>query len=379
MKTKIAFFFLLCTVVLSTAVAQSREDDDMYFTSKDRAVMNAALQKDRQEIFASSKVRRITESETASIINPTDSYSARNVNPEYISGAKVGSNASSTDQYFSPNYQPTAVNQNLASNCAGCGFNAFNNNGFNNGFYSPFNSFGNPYYYGMAGMGMNPWRFNNFGMMDPWMMNNINGFYQPGFSFGFGMRNRFGWGRGSGWNSLSNYNPFGFNNWGMNSFYGGWGNGWGMNGFYGNGWNNWGNPWGGGNTVVIVDRPRPNSARGEEIDRYYSTNGNRGGGNSGGRVATTDNSQQYYNRAWRNDASTPQRGSTTWNNTRSYQQNYNGWNNNNSSNRNNWGGSNEGINNGGFSGGRSSGFSGGGGAAPSGGGGGGGGARRGRD
>ena len=186
MKTKIAFFFLLCTVVLSTSVAQSREDDDMYFTSKDRAAMNAALQKDRQEIFASSKVRRITESETASIINPTDSYSARNVNPEYISGAKVGSNASSTDQYFSPNYQPTAVNQNLSSNCASCGFN-----NFNNGFYSPFNRFGNPYRMGgmgMMGLGMSPWGYNSMSMMnpwmDPWMM---NGFYQPGFSIGFGI------------------------------------------------------------------------------------------------------------------------------------------------------------------------------------------------
>jgi len=376
MKTKLAFLFLMCTVVLSTAVAQSREDDDMYFTAKDRAVLNAALQKERQEIFASSNTRRITESETAATINPTDSYSARNVNPEYISGAKVGANTNANAQYFSPNYQPTTVNQNLASNCASCGFNAFNYNGFNNGFYSPYSRFGNPYGMagmGMMGMGMNRWGYNNFGMMDPWMMNSMNGFYQPGFSMGFGMGNGFGW--GSGWNNF--YNPWGFNNWGMNSFYGGgWGNSWGMNGFYGNGWNSWGNPWGGGNTVVIVDRPRPNSARGEEIDRYYSTNGNRGGSNSGGRVATSDNSQQYYNRAWRNDTATPQRGSTTWNNTRSYQQSYNGWNNN--STRSNWDRSNEGFNNGGFSGGRSSGFSGGGGAAPSGGGGGGG-ARRGRD
>ncbi|MCX8490730.1 MAG: hypothetical protein ORN54_06650, partial [Cyclobacteriaceae bacterium] len=117
MKTRTAFLFLVCPVVLSTAVAQSIEDDDMYFTSKDRAVMNAALQKEQQEIFASANTRRITESETAATINPTESYSARNVNPEYISGAKVGSSANASTQYFSPNYQPTAVNQNLASNC----------------------------------------------------------------------------------------------------------------------------------------------------------------------------------------------------------------------------------------------------------------------
>ncbi len=369
MKTRIAFLFLVCTVVLSTAVAQSREDDDMYFTPKDRAVLNAASQKDRQEIFASSNVRRITESETAATINPTDSYSSRNVNPEYISGAKVGTNNTANAQYFSPNYQPTAVNQNLASNYTNVG--SYNYNGFNNGFgYSPYNRFGMSGMYGMGGFGMmSPFGYGNYGMMnpyygyDPFFMRG-NGFYGSGFSMGFG--SGFGYGMGGFGNSFGNpYGPYG-----MNGFYGGF-QGTICNGFYGN------NNWGGGNTVVIVDRPRPNSARGEEIDRYYSTNGNRGGSNSGGRVATTDNSQQYYNRAWRNDAATPQRGSTTWNNTRSYQQNYNGWNDNTNSNRNNWGGSNGGINNGGFSGGRSSGFSGGGGAAPSGGGGGG--ARRGRD
>lgn len=376
MKTKVAFLTFLAAATVSCAWAQSTEDDDMYFTSKDRVALNAAQSASRQEVLASANSRRITESEVASTINPTDSYSARNVNPEYISGSKVGSNTTANVQYFAPNYQPTSVNQNLASNCNSCGYNSnFNSyNGFNNGYgYNRFGSFGSPY-----GMGsMSPYGYNSYGMMSPYsnyggygyspysMMG--SGFYGSALSFGFGS----GFGNGFGYGS-----PFGFGN----SYYG-------MNSFYGNGYNSFYNPYSYGynsygygytnsRTVVVADRPRPESARNQEVDRYYSANGNRGGmANSGGRVAGVDNSQQYYNRTWRNDAAV-ERGTTTWNNTRSYQQNNNnGWNN---SNNNNWGNSNSG-----FSGGRSSSFSNGGGngsfSGGSSGGSSGGGSRRGRD
>jgi hypothetical protein len=364
MKTKAGILSFLAVAAVSGVYAQSIEEDDMYFTAKDRAALNAAQSVARQETFAAPGTRRITESEVSSTINPTDSYSARNVNPEYISGSKVGGNSSGGVQYFSPNYQPTAVNQNLASNCNSCGFNSFNN-----GFGNPwgFNRFGGRMGIGM-GMGMmSPWGFNNFGMMDPWMNPWMdpwmmgNGFYQPGFSMGFGS----GWGNGWGnpWNNF----------YGMNSFYGGWGNQWG----WGGGFNSWNNPWVNNRPVVIVEYHRPQSTRSQEIDRYYGNDGIRSrssnSGSSGGRVASNDNSQQYYNRAWRNDAAPANRGTDTWNNTRSYQQNYNnGWNNNS-----NWGGRNNGSFN---SGGRSSYSPAGGGGGYSGGGSsGGGGSRRGRD
>jgi hypothetical protein len=376
MKTKVAFLTFLATAVVSSVWAQSTEDDDMYFTSKDRAALNAVQSASRQEVLASASSRRITESEVASTINPTDSYSARNVNPEYISGSKMGSNSTASVQYFSPTYQPTSVNQNLASNncnCTNTGYNGFNN-GFNNSYgYNRFGSFGSPY--GMGGM--SPYGYNSYGMMNPYsnyggygyspysMMGNSmmmgSGFYGSGLSFGIGS----GFGNSFGYGS-----PFGFGNYyGMNSYYG--------NSFYNPYSYGYGSGYGYGSRTVAatVDRPRPSSARNQEVDRYYSTDGNRGGvANSGGRVASVDNSQQYYNRTWRNDAAA-ERGTTTWNNTRSYQQNYNnGW--NNSNNNSNWGGSN-----GGFSGGRSSSFStgGGGGGFSGGSGGGGGGSRRGRD
>lgn len=182
MKTKTILLSLMA-VVMGTRVFAQEEIDDMYFTAKDRAAYNASHQAE----FASLS-KRVTETEaTAPVINPTDSYSARGVNPEYVSGAKVGTNSTASNaQYFSSNYQPTAVNQVLTKN------NSFNNYAYN-GFGSPwgYNRWGmNPY----MGMGFSPWGYNSMSMMnpwmDPWMMNGMGGFYQPGISIGFGT----GWG-----------------------------------------------------------------------------------------------------------------------------------------------------------------------------------------
>lgn len=374
MKTKIALLSLIA-VAMGMRVFAQEEIDDMYFTAKDRAAYNAKHQAE----FASLS-RRVTETEaSAPVINPTDSYSARGVNPEFVSGAKVGTNSSASNvSYFSANYQPTSVNQALSSN------NSAYNNAMFNGFGNPwgYNRWGmNPYGMGGMGMGFSPWGYNNMSMMnpyyDPWMMNGMGmgGFYQPGLSIGFGT----GWGNSWGWGSPSSmfwnnfYSPWGMGGWGMNSFYGGgWGNPYfGYNSFY--------NPWGwnsfyGGSAVVVVDRPRAQSARNQEIDRYYSTD-NRGGVASGGRVA----SEQYYNSGWRNDPSY-QNSNSAWQTrpTQSTNAWNNGWNTNNNWNNNNngWGNSNNSW------GGRSSSFSTGGGGGFSGGssgGGGGGGSRRGRD
>ncbi len=374
MKTKIALLCLMASLV--THAWAQEEIDDMYFTAKDRAAYNAT----RQAEFASLP-RRASEPEAdAPVINPTDSYSARGVNPEYISGAKMGTNTPTGNvSYFSANYQPTSVNQALSSN------NSAYTNSMYNGFGNPwgYNRWAmNPYGMGGMGMGFSPWGYNNMSMMnpyyDPWMMNGMGmgGFYQPGLSIGFGTGwgNSWGWGSPSSmfWNSFNS--PWGMGGWGMNSFYGGWGNPWGWNSFNNPwGWNSWGNPYF-GSTVVVVDRPRAQSARNQEIDRYYSTTSN-GGSTTGGRVA----SDQYYNSGWRNDPSY-QNSNSAWQTRTNPSTNAwnNGWNNNNSNwNNNGWGNSNSGW------GGRSSTFStGGGGGVSTGGGGGssgGGGSRRGRD
>lgn len=347
MKTKAAFLTIVALAAGSCVVAQSVEQDDMYFTAKDRAALNAT----HEAILTSQQAKRITESETTSTINPTDSYSARNVNPEYVSGSKVGSNTSAAAQYFTPNYQPTAVNQNLTSNC-NCGYNSYSSR-YGNAYssYNPYgySGFGSPY--GYSSMYNSMMGYGSYGMlMSPFYGNSM---YSSSLMFGFGSQ-----GMNYGFGSYS----------GMNSFYGGY------NPYaYNNGYR-YGSP-----TIAVVDNPRVASSRNQEVDRYYSASGTRGRvetGSNGGRVATSGD-QQYYNRTWRNDAQQMSRGTDTWNNTRSYQQDHNNsWNNSN----NNWGsrngdfGGSRGINSGGgFSGGGAAGS---GGAAVSGSGGGG---RRGRD
>jgi hypothetical protein len=372
MKTKVAFLTFLAAATVSCAWAQSTEDDDMYFTSKDRVAFSIAQNASRQAMLASTDARRITESEVAPTINPTDSYSARNVNPEYISGAKVGSNSTTTAQYFSPNYQPTSVNQNLASNSSNCNCNMNSYNGFNNYGYNRFGSFGSPY--GMSGM--SPYGYNSYGMnpyssfYDPYGMS--SGFYQPGLSFGLGsgFGNSFGFGNSWGSPSSMFWNSY----YGGNSFYGGgFGNPYGNSFYnpYGYGYSSYNSGYG-SRTVVVADRPSRTSARNQEIDRYYTADRTTSGGNSGGRVATQD----YYNRGWRNDVQ--QANQNSWN-TRT-NQNSNAWNSGWNNNNTNTGWNNNNQNSGwGNSGGRS--FSAGGGGGSSGGGsaGGGGGSRRGRD
>ncbi len=352
MKTKVAFLTFLAAATVSCAWAQSTEDDDMYFTSKDRVAFSVAQNASRQAVLASTDSRRITESEVASTINPTDSYSARNVNPEYISGSKVGSNSTASVHYFSPNYQPTSVNQNLASNCNSCGYNNnFNSyNGFNNGYgYNRFGSFGSPY--GMGGM--SPYGYNSYSMMDPY--SNYGGYgYSPYSMMGsgfYGSALSFGFGSGFG-NSFGYGSPFGFgNNYGMNSYYG--------NSFF--------NPYGYGygSSVVVVDNRNTTygtrSSRSTSSPNYY--NNNNGQGVNNGRSVAANGASTYYDRGWRQGANSTTR--STWDNPSNSGGNNRGWNNSNNGSPNsggrqsNWDNSNNSFYNGGFSGGRSGGFSGG--------------------
>jgi uncharacterized membrane protein YgcG len=346
MKTKVAFLIVLAMAAGSCVFAQTTEEyDDMYFTSKDRATLTA-----NRQVVLSEGARRVTDSETASVINPTDSYSARNVNPEYISGTNSNTIASSPIQYFSPSYQPLTVNQKLSTNCGACGNNSYSN--FNN-----FNQFSNPY------------GFNNYGMMNSFggfgSFNSFgNSFYQPGLNFSFG----------NGWGSPSSMF---WSYYGGNSFYGnGFGNPYGNTFYnpYGYGYS-WYNSGYGSHTFVAADRPSRTSARNQEIDRYYTADRTISGGNTGGRSAT----QEYYYRGWRNDVQTANQSS--WNTRPNQNSNAwsSGWNNSNTNNSNTNNGWNSNQNSSwGNSGGRS--FSTGGGSSGGGSaGGGGGGSRRGRD
>src|SRR5580765_3990235 len=106
MKTK---SILLSLVAIASGICVfAQENDDMYFGSKDRSKIGLA---NREEVvLASAKANTAVQT-----INPSDSYSARNENPDYIAGAKVGSNATTTSSYFTPTYRPY-VDQSLYSN-----------------------------------------------------------------------------------------------------------------------------------------------------------------------------------------------------------------------------------------------------------------------
>lgn len=365
MKSRFIYLLMLALVAFS-AQAQKVENDDMYFNAKDRLALNAT----KPVRFMAAK----EETTVASTINPTDSYSARNVNPEYISRSKVdpsSQQSGNSSSYFVPNFQPKGVNQNLASN------NYSNYNSFNNPYYySPYSNygFGSPY--------SSFYPYNSFGY-SPMMSMGYGGYgYSPWssmFSLGLGCGYGSMWGSPSMsfWNNYYGMNSFGYSPWGYNSML--YGYGYNPYSYYGNYY--------GGNTVIINGSDYngrgavygKRASRSTDIDNSYSSD-NRNvttvdshGRNRGSSGRVSDGSSTYYNSSWR---SNPSNNNSGWNN--SGRTSGNSWDNGNSSNSHNswfdnsgsrnsnwnnsnanWGGSN-------FGGGRSSGISGSGGAGSSG-------------
>jgi len=374
MKIRITFLSLLAVSVAMVASAQVVENDDMYFNSKDRARVAAAKPLTLKSISS--------EHEVATAINPTDSYSARNVNPEYISQSTVNPSGSSAPAtYFTPNYTPTAVNQNL--NKSSSGWNNCNcATAGNNPYFGmmPGYGYGSNYPYMSSMYGYNPYSYG---------YNGFNSMYNSGWSsmlsLGFGMGGYYPYGGSSlGMGGSSFWNNY----YGMNYY-----SGWGMNSYY-------------PNRVVVINNNDYNNhvvygkraSRSSDLNNVVTSNGRsatmvttdsqgrvRG---SNGRVASDGNTSNnaYYQRGWRANPETNSALRSTYSNgTRS------GADDSGFSNRSNFGSSNSRNSNSSFfdnGGSRSSGFGGGsnfssgGGSRGSVGGGGGGsssGARRGRD
>jgi len=364
MKSRITFLSILLVLVAFVASAQDVEFDDMYFRSKDRVILAASKP---LTVRVPSK-----DMEVISTINPTDSYSARNVNPEYLSQSKVNPSSSNEPvSYFVPNYTPTSVNQSISNsgysnyansncNCSGLNNPYSSYYGGMSGFGSPYNSFYSPYGYG------SPYGYNSF--------------YGPGWSTSLSMT--MGFGAYNSWGSpYGNY--YGMNSWGMGMSYG-------YGGYYGGYNSGWYRP-----PVIIVGGGDSNgsgvvygkrSSRSNDLNNNVTT-GYRSTGTvdtqgrtrgSSGRIASNDNaSGSYYQSGWRTNPETnPNR--SNWSNSGRTSGDFNNnydrsnsslFNNNNSSRSSNW------------SSGSNSSFSSGGGRSSSGGtsGGSSGGVRRGRD
>ena len=281
MKTK-----LFLTSVMSAAAFISFgqvENDDMYFTAKDRIKLNSTK--------PMATVRNIDDYDNeVAAINPTDSYSGRGTNPEHTSQAIVNPKSQQSDpQYFVAGYQPARVNQNLNDYTP-----TYSNYAWDSPYYGRMNGFGSPYssFYTPSWLGLNTsfgYTFGGFG----------SGWY-GGMNYGWGSPSSMFW---------NDYN-------GINS----WNSGWGMNSGWGSGWNNVG--YGGfyrPTTVIVVNNGDGNNgytygkrgSRSSDVNNYYDNTRNDGTVGTRGRVRTesangrvASSESQYYNREWRNNPET---------------------------------------------------------------------------
>lgn len=298
MKIRIAFLSLLAMLITVVASAQVVEYDDMYFNSKDRVKVTSA-----RPVTMTHEQKELNQVVTP--INPTDSYSARNVNPEYISQSKINpTEVLENAPYFTPDYTPTGVNQSIYNNAYPS--NNYYNSMFNNpygmsAFGSPFNSFYSPYS-----------AFSPFGYGGMYPSSGWSSMWSIGMGFGYGM--------------------MGYPSMGMGM---GWGCGYCFNSFYGYGMS----PWGFGNYypggLVVISNPdnaRPvtygrRTSRSNDLNNQVYNN-NRANGTTttvvdangkvrgaGGRTTSGNEPGSYYQRGWRENPAT--RPSSTWSNTNS--------------------------------------------------------------
>ena len=152
MKSKVTFLGLVSMLFTVVASAQDIENDDMYFNSKDRAKVKASKASEVSASIKKSKKPAMAEE----ALNPTDSYSARNVNPEYQARTNSQTAQADNQDYFDNNYK-----YNNANN-----FNNWNNN-FNSRYSNPWyggnyydpniNSCNSPYYGSSYDTWGNPW------------------------------------------------------------------------------------------------------------------------------------------------------------------------------------------------------------------------------
>jgi hypothetical protein len=304
MKSKVALLSLVSLLFTFASVAQEIENDDMYFNSKDRAKLSA--NKATEPSYTASIKKTKKEPVEEQISNPTDSYSARNVNPEYEARSNSETAQADNEDYFVNNYQ---YNNATKLNTWNNDFNRWYTNPWYGGnYYDPYIASWNSPYYGSY--------YDAWG--SPWG----NPYYRSGwsssFSYHWGNSWNYGWGMNYG---FGNYcNPY--NAWAGTPYYGY--SPWGYS-YY----NGWGYP----NQVVVIEsgnRYGPaygkRGSRSSEVSRdYVNRSGrtyNRDTQNpdtsrpiTGGRVGTTTSRQSdYYNRTWRNQS----QNSSSYGNSNSY-------------------------------------------------------------
>jgi hypothetical protein len=285
MKTRIVLGVLMASA-LALQVAAQVENDDMYFKAKDREKLraeNAAASfnvndKIDNDYKAFKKKHFEETEEITENVNPTDSYSARTVNPEYISRSNSEQAGEDEQNYYVEGYTPPTTydsysgrgysNNALSNNWNNTNWN-YRNSWYGNSFYDPFYS---PYY----------------GFRDPWMSPYYCGGSGLSMSLGYTWGNSWGpgwnYGMGYGWggNPYGYYSPYsnwGYSNWGYPTYY--------NNGGYEN-----------NSGVTYGKRPSRHSAVVTPTQRSHQRVTNNG--NTNGRVRQT--SDEYYVKPMRRTA-----------------------------------------------------------------------------
>ncbi|HZB14107.1 MAG TPA: hypothetical protein VE467_13805, partial [Chryseolinea sp.] len=153
MKRKVTLLAVVSMLFTFVASAQEIENDDMYFNSKDRAKVKAS--KASEASYASIK-KTNKQAIPEEALNPTDSYSARNVNPEYEARSNSETAQADNQDYFDNSYQYNNANNfnNWNSN-----FNdRYNSPWYGGNYYDPYiNSWNSPYYGSRYDSWGNPW------------------------------------------------------------------------------------------------------------------------------------------------------------------------------------------------------------------------------
>lgn len=105
MKKTLGYIVLLATSF--SAYSQAVENDDVYFSSRDRAKLKVISTHKRIDWDT-----KTSNESTDEALTPTGSYASRNVNPDY-SNSGQGNGSSDDGGYYDDNYAPTGVNGNL--------------------------------------------------------------------------------------------------------------------------------------------------------------------------------------------------------------------------------------------------------------------------
>jgi hypothetical protein len=200
MKNRIVIGGLMIALI-STQVLAQVENDDMYFRAKDREKLkaeNASISVNGKidNDYKAFKQKHFDEGEeVAETGNPTDSYSARNVNPEYIARSNSEQASEAEQTYYLEGYTPPNTFDSYSSGYNNTYPNNLNSGfGYQNGWYNPSmynNSMYSPYY----------------GYCDPWMSPYYS---QPGWtmSLSYTWGSMWGSGYGYGMGYGNSYNPY---------------------------------------------------------------------------------------------------------------------------------------------------------------------------